>query len=214
MFGSIDSSAPLSSQSRSFKRAMKPRLPRKVTSSARINLNRFWNEMEELYNRYDARHSNAADILPPYTTDTFDHRRESAENRANEELERLRQTPREAPSASLPPSLPPKMRSAPSPRFQTVARTPLTWSAGRGRLCSVPDVQDDICSRCSSTSSSAGSSRSSSPLPTSESGLSATWNILRPAAEQPEGSVPTKLPSPPSSLLDLVTIMQKNFNQV
>ncbi|KAK3858922.1 hypothetical protein Pcinc_034922 [Petrolisthes cinctipes] len=34
---------------RRFVRVLKPLLPRKLTSSARINLNRHWNELEELY---------------------------------------------------------------------------------------------------------------------------------------------------------------------
>ena len=65
---------------------MKPRLPRKITASARINLNRFWNELEEFYNRYDERSKPV--ILPEYTTDTYDHERESAENKLNEEIEK------------------------------------------------------------------------------------------------------------------------------
>merc|ERR1719229_1161267 len=68
---------------------MKPRLPRKITASARINLNRFWNELEEFYNRYDERSKPV--ILPEYTTDTFDHDRETAENKLNEELEKTQQ---------------------------------------------------------------------------------------------------------------------------
>ena len=40
---------------RNYRRSMKPRLPRKITAASRINLNRFWNELEEFYNRYDDR---------------------------------------------------------------------------------------------------------------------------------------------------------------
>ena len=85
---------------RNYRRSMKPRLHRKITASSRINLNRFWNELEEFYNRYDdrkAKNSNnpliskiatSSDLnLPAYTTDTFDHEREAAENRLNERLE-------------------------------------------------------------------------------------------------------------------------------
>lgn len=76
---------------RSYKRAMKPRLPRKATSAARINLNRFWNELEEFYGRYNDRkvQNNNNDLfdLPDYTTDVFDHRRETAENELNERIE-------------------------------------------------------------------------------------------------------------------------------
>ena len=70
---------------------MKPRLPRKITASARINLNRFWNELEEFYNRYDERSKPV--LLPEYTTDTFDHERESAENKLNEEIEQNENIP-------------------------------------------------------------------------------------------------------------------------
>ena len=65
---------------------MKPRLPRKVTASARINLNRFWNELEEFYNRYDQRKEKPVVQLPDYTTDSWDHDREAAENKLNESL--------------------------------------------------------------------------------------------------------------------------------
>ena len=33
------------------RKTMKPQLPRKLTASTRINLNRFWNELEDLQNR-------------------------------------------------------------------------------------------------------------------------------------------------------------------
>ena len=78
---------------------MKPRLPRKITAQSRINLNRFWNELEEFYNRYDDRKTKnnnnplilqaptSTFKLPAYTTDTFDHERETAENLLNERLE-------------------------------------------------------------------------------------------------------------------------------
>jgi hypothetical protein len=77
---------------------MKPILARKVTASARINLNKFWNDLEEFYNRYDDRRSNnnnnplidfqpECQALPAYTTDTYDHDREAAENELNEKME-------------------------------------------------------------------------------------------------------------------------------
>ena len=80
---------------RNYRRQMKPVLPRKVTASARINLNKFWNDLEEFYNRYDDRRlSNnnnpvidVYDRLPAYTTDTYDHDREAAENDLNERME-------------------------------------------------------------------------------------------------------------------------------
>jgi len=83
---------------RSYRRQMKPILPRKVTAAARINLNKFWNDLEEFYNRYDDRRASnnnnplvdiktVFEALPAYTTDTYDHDREAAENDLNERLE-------------------------------------------------------------------------------------------------------------------------------
>ena len=83
---------------RSYKRPMKPLLPRKATSAARINLNRFWNELEDFYGRYEERRAKnnnncLMEPLPDYTTDTFDHAREEAENNLNEALERQFEKP-------------------------------------------------------------------------------------------------------------------------
>ena len=72
---------------RSYRTLMKPRLARKATASARINLNRFWNELEEFYDRRTKNNNNCGMAMPDYTTDTHDHAREEAENRANERLE-------------------------------------------------------------------------------------------------------------------------------
>lgn len=106
---SVEDDGKLVPPPRSYRRIMKPRLPRKITSSARININRFWNELEEFYNRCDERrvknnminsrgfnkniyaHGEEGDddvfFLPDYTTDVFDHNREAAENDLNERLE-------------------------------------------------------------------------------------------------------------------------------
>merc|ERR1711994_142881 len=71
---------------RSYRRLMKPRLPRKVTSSARINLNKFWNELEEFYQRHeDRRENNNNIIMPEWARNNTD--REEEENRLNEKLE-------------------------------------------------------------------------------------------------------------------------------
>ena len=83
---------------RNYRRQMKPILARKVTASARINLNKFWNDLEEFYNRYDDRRTSnnnnplidlksVYDSMPAYTTDTYDHDREAAENDLNEKME-------------------------------------------------------------------------------------------------------------------------------
>ncbi len=53
----------------------------------RIAINRFWNEMEEFYNRRTDRSKTA--MLPAYTTDCFDHAREEAENDLNDKIERM-----------------------------------------------------------------------------------------------------------------------------
>jgi hypothetical protein len=44
--------------------------------------------LEEFYNRYDQRTEKpVVKLLPDYTTDTFDHKRESAENELNDGIE-------------------------------------------------------------------------------------------------------------------------------
>ena len=53
---------------RNYRRIMKPKLPRKITASARINLNRFWNELEEFYTRYDQRNDKPVVQLPGNTS--------------------------------------------------------------------------------------------------------------------------------------------------
>ncbi len=63
---------------------MKPRLPRKITSSARINLNRFWNELEDFYTRREERRQQLADSVDKENLDTA---REEEENALNERLE-------------------------------------------------------------------------------------------------------------------------------
>jgi hypothetical protein len=79
---------------RNYRRPMKPILRRKATSSARINLNKFWNDLEEFYDSWSERNVNDESIrttierLPEYTADAFNQERESAENDLNEMLER------------------------------------------------------------------------------------------------------------------------------
>ena len=108
MASSTATMTSLAPSARSFKRSFKPRTARKASASTRISLNRFWNELEEFYNRYDDRRARnlgkdlIGNTLPAYTTDTFDHDREAAENALNERLEA-------AASHQQPPALPPKM---------------------------------------------------------------------------------------------------------
>ena len=75
---------------RNYRRAMKPILPRKTSSSARINLNKFWNDLEEFYTNFSNSETikTTVENLPDYTTDAFNQDREAAENDLNEMLER------------------------------------------------------------------------------------------------------------------------------
>ena len=52
-------------------------------------MNRFWNELEDFYTRLDERRAkeNNNFALPEYTTDAFDHNRETAENDLNARIE-------------------------------------------------------------------------------------------------------------------------------
>merc|ERR1712080_619075 len=67
------------------RRLMKPRLPRKVTSTARINLNKFWGELEEFYTR--GRTETEKPIVMPVWENTDS---EEEENRLNEQIEEER----------------------------------------------------------------------------------------------------------------------------
>ena len=60
---------------------MKPRLPRKLTSSAIINLNNYWNILEELV---------PCDVKMSIRNDDVDMSNEINENLANERLEQSR----------------------------------------------------------------------------------------------------------------------------
>ncbi|XP_069705797.1 uncharacterized protein [Periplaneta americana] len=79
-------SSPLA-WTRTFRQPMKPMLPRKLTSSARINLNQYWNILEELVH---------CDISMDIQdggenfVDDFDMSNEINENLANERLEQSR----------------------------------------------------------------------------------------------------------------------------
>jgi hypothetical protein len=74
---------------RSYRRPMKPVLSRKISSSARINMNKFWNDLEEFYDRFadPSAVRSAVEALPEYTSDVDNQDRESAENDLNERLE-------------------------------------------------------------------------------------------------------------------------------
>merc|ERR1712012_1226906 len=56
-----------------------------------LSSHQFESILEQFYNRYDERSKPV--LLPEYTTDTFDHERESAENKLNEEIEQNENIP-------------------------------------------------------------------------------------------------------------------------
>jgi len=64
-----------------FLQPLKPMLPRKLTSSARINLNNYWNILEELV---------PCDVTMSVRRDDVDMSNEINENLANERLEQSR----------------------------------------------------------------------------------------------------------------------------
>ena len=67
----------------------RPRLPGRFAASARLNLNRLWSELEEMY---VGRTSSSVLVLPAATTSSFNHQLQDTEdadqqNRINEERE-------------------------------------------------------------------------------------------------------------------------------
>lgn len=196
---------------RSFKRPMRPRLSRKLTSVARINLNRFWNELEDFYSRFDDRrfqdhvqHLSDQSMerleVVSYTTDGFDHERETAENRLNELLEQQWLEEQRVNQSPIKMQLPGSRDILPLP-----PKTPL----GRFRLESYDVPDEETCSLGSSSSSSASNSSSSSRC----SSPVAFWNVFdtQPAFvldEQDDERVP--LPKPPNTLIDLASLMKKS----
>lgn len=171
---------------KSYRINMKPRLPRKVTASARINLNRFWNELEEFYDRCGSRKVNNNALmseLPAYTTDTHDHARETAENELNERIEAewLKQEE--------------KRKEA-----QHMAEQRERQFIMRNRLQSKDILDEDE----SDSAFSNESSRTCSPLPDT------IWNNVFQLDEEKEFlASKVSLPSPPhpSTLRDLVSML-------
>ncbi|XP_059084861.1 uncharacterized protein LOC131881886 [Tigriopus californicus] len=201
---------------RCHKRTMRPRLPRKLTSAARINLNRFWNELEDFYHRFDDRRfrdhvqhlpAQSVDTLEvvSYTTDGFDHERETAENRLNELLEQQWLEEQRVNQSLIKSQLPPARNILPLP-----PKTPL----GRFRLESYDVPDEETCSLGSSSSSSSSSASNSSSSSRCSSPV-AFWNVFdtRSAFElddddQEDERVP--FPKPPSTLIDLASLMNKS----
>lgn len=186
---------------RNYRTVMKPRLPRKITSSARINLNRFWNELEEFYNRYDDRkakcnNNNSFNLeynnLPAYTTDIFDHQRETAENRLNERLESFEDTERLFEN-----EFNEKLEAEAKTDSKVLLRGAQPHMRGlvRQRLQSYEDLEAEYSS--DEYSSSIGDSRPNSPM--------AIWNVF-------DHGKSASLPSPPplpKTLADIANLMSK-----
>ena len=61
---------------------MRPRLPRKITTTCKINLNKFWEELEEVY-----RDTTTAKVLPMWPADSMVE--EEQQNNENVEREKL-----------------------------------------------------------------------------------------------------------------------------
>ncbi len=81
---------------RSYRTHMRRASAGRASARHRVAINRFWNEMEEFYDRHEERKAREAGnarlikelrSMPSYTTDWWDHDREQAENRINESME-------------------------------------------------------------------------------------------------------------------------------
>jgi hypothetical protein len=182
---------------------MKPKLSRKATSAARINLNRFWNELEDFYARQDE----SKFELPAYTTDVFDHEREAAENEANERLERTNSCTscvdedeeleliQSAADASLEKGHTRMLVSNKHASMSDVARQTLRDRLQSQDILDLDYLDEDDDDACSFASSS--SSRCASPQ------LLALWNVLE--------ASPLPSPPPPKSLVDIVSIVAQRL---
>ncbi len=177
---------------RSYRRVMKPRLPRKITSAARIHLNRFWNEMEEFYERYSQRkisgNNNDLFLLPDYTTDTYDHDREAAENVANERLEAEDDDDDDEEEEEEEDLLSKVVASSELQHQQRRCHIHRLVGLERLRLQSQEILDEDEIASCSS-----------SPEPSS-SPVETIWNNLRDGEDFVRGQ---RCPQPPKTLLDL-----------
>ncbi|KAK8733670.1 hypothetical protein OTU49_006416, partial [Cherax quadricarinatus] len=78
----VQLSTDLCVRHRRFVKIMKPLLPRKRSSSARINLNRHWNELEELYGEtYKTRHFETLLLQNELNDNALNEAREAASTR-------------------------------------------------------------------------------------------------------------------------------------
>merc|ERR1712037_610441 len=64
------------------RKLLRPRLPRKITTTCKINLNKFWEELEEVY-----RDTTTANVLPMWPADSMVE--EEQQNNENEEREKM-----------------------------------------------------------------------------------------------------------------------------
>merc|ERR1712110_508739 len=89
------------------RKLLRPRLPRKITATCKINLNKFWEELEEVY-----RDTTTTKVLPMWPADSMVD--EEQQNNENSEREKLKlQGGRLDRYVFLLPSLPPSPSSSP-----------------------------------------------------------------------------------------------------
>ena len=65
------------------RKLLRPRLPRKITTTCKINLNKFWEELEEVY-----RDTTTAKVLPMWPADSM--MEEEQQNNENAEREKMK----------------------------------------------------------------------------------------------------------------------------
>merc|ERR1711963_1103406 len=91
------------------RKLLRPRLPRKITTMCKINLNKFWGELEEVY-----RDTTTTKVLPMWPAESMVD--EEQQNNENSEREKLKlQGGRLDRYVFLLPSLPPSPSSSTSP---------------------------------------------------------------------------------------------------
>merc|ERR1712029_543236 len=91
------------------RKLLRPRLPRKITTTCKINLNKFWEELEEVY-----RDTTTTKVLPMWPAESMVD--EEQQNNENSEREKLKlQGGRLDRYIFLLPSLPPSPSSSTSP---------------------------------------------------------------------------------------------------
>ena len=120
------------------RKLLRPRLPRKITTTCKINLNKFWEELEEVY-----RDTTTAKVLPmwPAGDSMVEEEQQNNENAEREKLKMEVKLPSgrldryvfllpilplasPSPSSFTPPSLSPPLPSLPSASPQSLSFPP------------------------------------------------------------------------------------------